>query len=129
MEVRNARCRAYSSQLNGKGLDDDPGPWTPPPWAECGVEGETGGTAKESGKRLKLREQGHRGIALGDGRTGAEPTVQFLPTATMQRGHQMTPRRQDLAKRELNSPMQTSISLSKSPGHLRIPSYMSKKDY
>lgn len=105
-----------------------PGP-PPHPGLSVGWKVRQGGTAKESGKRLKLREQGHRGIALGDGRTGAEPTVQFLPTATMQRGHQMTPQRQDLAKRELNSPMQTSISLSKSPGHLRIPSYMSKKDY
>lgn len=56
MEARNARCRAYSSQLNGKGLDDDPGPWTPPPWAECGVEGETGWDCQ--GERQEAEAEG-----------------------------------------------------------------------
>lgn len=73
-----------------------PGP--PHPGLSVGWKVRQGETAKESGKRLKLREQGHRRIALGDGRTGAEPTVQFLPTTTMQRGHQVTPQCQDLAK-------------------------------
>lgn len=54
-------------------------PGHPHPGLSVGWKVRQGGTAKESGKRLKLREQGHRGIALGDGRTGASQQFSSSP--------------------------------------------------